>query len=216
MPVSTAALVRRAAVLEVGGFDGAMPVQGYEDWDLWLSLVERGHRGVIFPEVLFFYRRRAGSMSTVCNVGDAHVALMHYLVGKHDASYRTHHRAVLAQRDAAIADCLRSYDTLDWHLVTELAPAIARRRLELEQLSERLVERSRESAAANAAAELAGQLQALGVERVDARRRYDASAAALAAARHEVAALRSSLSWRITGPVRALYDSLRRLAGPRP
>ena len=73
--VLTAALVRRDAVLAVGGYDTAMPVQGDEDWDLWLTLVERGHRGVILPEVLFNYRRRAGSMSTVCWYGPGHLPL---------------------------------------------------------------------------------------------------------------------------------------------
>ena len=45
--VLTAALVRRDAVLSVGGYDTAMPVQGDEDWDLWLTLAEHGYRGTI-------------------------------------------------------------------------------------------------------------------------------------------------------------------------
>ena len=65
-PVLTAALARAEAAVAAGGYDTAMPVQGDEDWDLWLTLVERGYRGVILPEVLFNYRRRPGSMSTVC------------------------------------------------------------------------------------------------------------------------------------------------------
>src|SRR5262249_12644399 len=80
--VHTAALVRRDAVLEVGGYDEAMGEQGYEDWDLWLSLVERGHRGVILPEALFHYRRRADSMSRVCAQGSVHLDLVRYLVHK--------------------------------------------------------------------------------------------------------------------------------------
>src|SRR5712671_3008473 len=63
--VLTASLVRREAVVAVGGYDTQMPVQGLEDWDLWLTLVERGYRGVILREVLFNYRRRAGSLSTI-------------------------------------------------------------------------------------------------------------------------------------------------------
>jgi len=45
--VLTAALVRRDAVAAVGGYDTQMPLQGAEDWDLWLTLVERGYRGVV-------------------------------------------------------------------------------------------------------------------------------------------------------------------------
>ena len=40
--VLTAALVRREAVVAAGGYDTKMPVQGDEDWDLWLTLVEQG------------------------------------------------------------------------------------------------------------------------------------------------------------------------------
>ena len=60
--VNGAALVRRSALESVGGFDERF-THGCEDWDLWLTLVGRGHRGVILPEVLFHYRRRPGSMS---------------------------------------------------------------------------------------------------------------------------------------------------------
>ena len=81
--VLTAALVRREAVLAVGGYDTQMPVQGDEDWDLWLTLVERGYRGVILPEVLFNYRRRAGSMSTISWYGPGHLPLASYRFAKH-------------------------------------------------------------------------------------------------------------------------------------
>src|SRR5207247_3884306 len=43
--VNGSALVRRSAVLAVGGYDGRMGAQGDEDWDLWISLVEHGYRG---------------------------------------------------------------------------------------------------------------------------------------------------------------------------
>src|SRR4029453_19451194 len=41
--VLTASLVRREAVVAVGGYDTSMPVQGDEDWDLWLNLVKHGY-----------------------------------------------------------------------------------------------------------------------------------------------------------------------------
>ena len=46
LPLS--ALYRREAVLEAGGwqFQG-----GYEDWDLWMALAERGWKGIGIPEV---------------------------------------------------------------------------------------------------------------------------------------------------------------------
>jgi glycosyltransferase involved in cell wall biosynthesis len=55
LPLS--ALYRREAVLEAGGwqFQG-----GYEDWDLWMSLAERGWKGIGIPEVTGYYRVHAG------------------------------------------------------------------------------------------------------------------------------------------------------------
>jgi glycosyltransferase involved in cell wall biosynthesis len=51
LPLS--ALYRRAAVLRAGGWqlEG-----GYEDWDLWMAMAERGFRGVYAPGMQFRYR----------------------------------------------------------------------------------------------------------------------------------------------------------------
>ena len=85
--VCTAALTRRAALVEVGGFDSGMPVAGYEDWDLAISLVERGLSGTVIPEYLFRYRIRKGSMSSSCTAPGNHALLMRYLVERHAESY---------------------------------------------------------------------------------------------------------------------------------
>jgi glycosyltransferase involved in cell wall biosynthesis len=47
-------LFRRSALLDVGGwqFRG-----GIDDWDLWMSLAEKGHSGVYVPRVVYRYRR---------------------------------------------------------------------------------------------------------------------------------------------------------------
>lgn len=84
------ALMRKEAVLAVCGYDPAMPVAGYEDWDLAIGLVERGLVGQIISEYLFRYRIRAGSMTQDCTVPANHAALMAYMVEKHGGSYRKH------------------------------------------------------------------------------------------------------------------------------
>ncbi|MBA2347132.1 MAG: glycosyltransferase family 2 protein [Solirubrobacterales bacterium] len=48
------ALFRRTALEAVGGWTLA---DGYEDWDLWMSLAERGFSGVGLPGVIYRYRR---------------------------------------------------------------------------------------------------------------------------------------------------------------
>lgn len=175
--VLTAALVRRDAVVAIGGYDTNMPEQGDEDWDLWLTLVERGHRGVIVPEILFNYRRRAGSMSTVCWYGPAHLPLLRYRVAKHRTTYDRYRLDVLLHQDGATAALLRHNDRLERHIGSDLEPAVTLRREELASLQSKL-----------AAVSHAENLQT-----------------ALQAASAEVAALRSSMSWRVTAPLRSIY-----------
>lgn len=57
--VPVASLLRRTALLDAGGWSMG---SGYEDWDLWLSLAERGHRGVYVPVSVLRYRRHPGRM----------------------------------------------------------------------------------------------------------------------------------------------------------
>lgn len=55
------ALIRRAALLELGGY--ADMDWGFEDWDLWCRIAESGGHGTWVPEIVARYRQRPGSMS---------------------------------------------------------------------------------------------------------------------------------------------------------
>jgi glycosyltransferase involved in cell wall biosynthesis len=189
--VSTSALVRKTALEAVGTYDEGMPLQGYEDWDLWITLVERGHAGAIIPEVLFRYRRRPDSMSAVCCSGNGHLALMEYLVDKHAASYERHLGDVLRVKDRQLAVLLTQNDKLERHIHTVLKPAVALRTEEAHRLARR-----------------AG---ATTVSRPDETARLREVEQALAAAQNEIAALRDSKSWKVTAPLRAAYEVLLRL-----
>jgi glycosyltransferase involved in cell wall biosynthesis len=61
--VPVCSLIRRSALLEVGGWRMG---SGYEDWDLWLALAERGYGGLRIPGPAFRYRRRGGRMLDDC------------------------------------------------------------------------------------------------------------------------------------------------------
>jgi len=52
-------LVRRESLLAAGGWQLR---GGYEDWDLWLALAERGHRGRRVPVIAFEYRQHGPRM----------------------------------------------------------------------------------------------------------------------------------------------------------
>jgi len=55
------AFFRKADWEEVGGFDPVM-VYGWEDYDFWLALIEKGREVHRIPEILFYYRISADSM----------------------------------------------------------------------------------------------------------------------------------------------------------
>ena len=199
--VLTASLMRREAIVAVGGYDTEMPVQGAEDWDLWLTLVARGYRGAILREVLFNYRRREGSLSTVSWNGSGHLSLASYRVAKHAESYRAYLIDVLLHQDAETSALLRQNDEIERYIASELEPAVALRREELAALQSRLASitpKAMEHANPSQAAARIRELEA-----------------ALGAVSAEVTALRTSASWRITGPLREAYGWWLRRRGAR-
>lgn len=60
--IDAMSLVRRSAWLEVGGYSTDMTVNGWEDFEFWLKIADRGGRGVLVPEILARYRVHMGSM----------------------------------------------------------------------------------------------------------------------------------------------------------
>jgi glycosyltransferase involved in cell wall biosynthesis len=61
-PIFCSAMFRKRDWEQVGGYDPRMKY-GWEDWDLWISLVKRGRRVVRIPEVQFRYRITSQSMT---------------------------------------------------------------------------------------------------------------------------------------------------------
>jgi glycosyltransferase involved in cell wall biosynthesis len=173
--VNGAALVRREVWAAIGGWDETLR-QGCEDWDFWITAVERGYRGTIVPEVLFRYRRHAGSMSREFLM-ETHLGIYTHLVAKHATTYREHLLPLALRREGDLVDVLRETSLLELDQVAALGP--------------RLVDRRAERAA----------LQESRAEAVLVQTRLVAERQALQA---EVAALRDSWSWRLTAPLRAL------------
>ena len=61
--VGYCSLIRRSALLEIGGYNPKM-VQGWEDWDVWIDLLKRGKKLVTTPRILWRYRTKENSMYT--------------------------------------------------------------------------------------------------------------------------------------------------------
>jgi glycosyltransferase involved in cell wall biosynthesis len=62
--IHASALYRRSVWEQNHGYDGTMPVQGFEDWDFWLGALEHGWQFAYVPEIFFEYRIAGGSMIT--------------------------------------------------------------------------------------------------------------------------------------------------------
>jgi glycosyltransferase involved in cell wall biosynthesis/predicted O-methyltransferase YrrM/Tfp pilus assembly protein PilF len=94
-------LYRRRLWEEGGGYR----LMGYEDWDFWLTLAERGCKGRLVPEPLFCYRKHGQGMLNQDN--QKRDLLMAQMVCNHpelyDASRQESARAVLEQHAAASA-----------------------------------------------------------------------------------------------------------------
>jgi glycosyltransferase involved in cell wall biosynthesis len=60
--IDACALVNRKKLIDIGGFEVNLPIQGHEDWDLWLTALEKGLIFHYLNEVVFEYRVRADSM----------------------------------------------------------------------------------------------------------------------------------------------------------
>ncbi|MBN1331482.1 glycosyltransferase [Candidatus Dojkabacteria bacterium] len=58
--VTTAAMFRKVCWEQTGGYKEEMRY-GHEDWELWLSIAEKGWEGYKIPEPLFFYRTHSKS-----------------------------------------------------------------------------------------------------------------------------------------------------------
>lgn len=64
IPVS--AVVRAEVLVEVGGFSDYMNGRyGFEDWELWLKLVQRGYRGVLVSDAFYLYRNHGSGRNKV-------------------------------------------------------------------------------------------------------------------------------------------------------
>ena len=189
--INGAALMRRQMFDRLGGFDETM-TDGCEDWEFWIRAVAQGFSGVIVPEFLFRYRRRADSMSRVMEDAPGASGLLRQIIDRHPQLFLTHLQDLLARADGELA----ALSTNLWRLDDEWAG-------EVEGLL--AWHDDNKAAAANPPAPPDWALQ-LNQARTESLRLEDHL-------RHEHAlnaSLLSSWSWRLTAPLRGLLDLVKR------
>jgi hypothetical protein len=60
--IDAMAIIRRDALLDIGGYWDDPRIVGWEDYDLWCRIAEGGGHGVHVPEILAWYRQTGHSM----------------------------------------------------------------------------------------------------------------------------------------------------------
>ena len=81
-------LLRKEVFEEIGGYDTSTVVYGAEDYDFWLSVLERKWELGVIQEPLFHYRRLPTSSSYNSALPAKAVAWRRYIVNKHADLYR--------------------------------------------------------------------------------------------------------------------------------
>ena len=106
--IDACAVVRVSAWQACGGYDAALPSQGLEDWDFWISLLERGRRLIKLDLIAFDYRVRPDSMLSTFDVEAVRAETEAYIVTKHAAAYLAALRVhVLTPVDGALPAAAR-------------------------------------------------------------------------------------------------------------
>lgn len=83
--IDACAIYRKTIWEQCDGYSSGMPVQGYEDWDLWIGAAARGWRFKHLDLVGFEYRLRKTSMRTTMT---PHLeSVQNYLVHKYSVLY---------------------------------------------------------------------------------------------------------------------------------
>ena len=91
------AMVRKSCWDAVGGYDEAM-IYGYEDWEFYIRITQRGWTVHVIPEVLFFYRQTQKSTLKNDTVPKRR-EIVSYIVDKHKDWYTDQLKSLITTED---------------------------------------------------------------------------------------------------------------------
>jgi len=101
-------LFRKLCWEQAGGYK---EIKGWEDWELWITIIEEnGWQWAVVPQPLYRYRRRSGSLSMAH--GELGTEILRQIHSLHAGLYQQHFSAVLMALDAELKqtrDLLQQY-----------------------------------------------------------------------------------------------------------
>lgn len=110
------AVFRKADWEAVGGYNTNM-TRAWEDYDFWLSLIERGYKVHRIPETLFFYRKHTTSM--VSSLSDEEMVRCYSQLFRNHPTLYTENIELLFQELLALRKHRKAHRNL-WHCITGL------------------------------------------------------------------------------------------------
>jgi hypothetical protein len=87
---------------------------------------------LVVPEVLFFYRCRGDSRSTISGRGAVHLELYRELIRRHDAAYHRHLFELLWLKESALEPHLADFPKFAQHVEEHLARRVRSMRSSVE------------------------------------------------------------------------------------
>jgi hypothetical protein len=130
--IDACAVFRRTVWQDCGGYDSQIPQKlGYEDWDFWLGVAEKGWQFHHVSEVMYEYRFRANSMVSACNIPQNRRELFRYICSKHIGLYATNFANIFAQKEFERLEEQEKTEEIAANLTkTEVKLAVLRSQLE--------------------------------------------------------------------------------------
>lgn len=114
--VEACSVFRKKIWEECNGYDPAMVI-GYEDWDFWISAMEKGWKFHLIKEALFDYRVRKDSMAAGCNVPENHRQVISYICQKHRDTFSGNLSALIADIRERESFIQQVYEGNGWNLL---------------------------------------------------------------------------------------------------
>jgi glycosyltransferase involved in cell wall biosynthesis len=132
--IDACAVFRKLLWQDCSGYDPELI--GLEDWDFWLSALEKGWKFHYIPEILFDYRVRSGSRLAQSFLPENRGRIVEYICLKHASLYDTHFPKMIRDREEKIGNLL------DWvsNLETQHSSLLERSQSELQQTHDALVQ----------------------------------------------------------------------------